>query len=197
MPTLLRVAILCGVTPLITGFAIYVSWRQSRSEWLISAGFVNIAVGLVLFVSGVICLSMRSTRITSGGPDVHRRLSNFRKLAWVLLIVNFPAALLIALSVIDVQTRYTVTVINESSRPIQSLLLKGPGVSVEAGSISPKKSLRKHLQFSGDGSLDFEIRSEQSKTNGVVEDYVTGGLGGAKTIRINGDGSIKLEPVPR
>jgi hypothetical protein len=197
MPTLLKVALICGATPLIVGFAIYISWRLNRAEWLMGAGLANIAAGLLMFLVGVVCLSMRSTKLPIGAPDVHRRRSKLRKLAWVLLTANFPAALLMALSAIDVETRYTVTVINETSAPIQSFLLSGPGVRVEMGPISPNGKAKKHLCFSGNGSLEFVARLAESKTNGVIEDYVSLGLSGRNIVRVKADGSIKVEQASR
>ena len=138
-------------------------------------------------------MSMRSTRMRTGERDVHRRLPVFRRLTWALLIVNFPVAVLIIHSVIDVGTRYTVSVINERSGPIQSLIITAPGVRVELGPISSNGRARKHLRFSGDGSLEFEAHFEQSKTNGVVEEYVTPNLGGAKTVRVKNDGHVEIE----
>jgi hypothetical protein len=198
MPTLLKVALICGATPLIVGFAIYISWRLTRAEWLMGAGLANIPAGLLMFLVGVVCLSMRSTKLSIGAPDdVHRRRSKLRKLAWVLLTANFPAALLITLSSIDVETRYTVTVINESSAPIRSFLVSGPGVRAEMGPISPNGKAKEHLRFSGDGSLEFAAHLVESKTNGVIEDYVTGGLGGRNIVRVKPGGNIEVERVFR
>jgi len=161
------------------------------------AGLINIVAGLVMFLAGVIFLSMRSTRVMFGDAAVRRKFLAIRKLAWVLLIANFPAAMLITRSVIIVMTRYTVTVANESSSLIESFIVSGPGIEVELAPVPTNGTVTKHLRFSGDGSLDFEIRVGQMKTNGLIDGYVTPNLGGANTVRFKADKSIEVDAMSR
>ena len=197
MPRLLKIAILSGATPLLTGVLIYGSWRLTQAEWLMSAGLINIVAGLAMFLAGVICLSMRSTRVVVGDVATRRRFSAIRKLAWVMLIANFPAALLIVHSVIVIKTRYTVTVVNESKTPIDSFMVIGPSVRVELAPIPANGKVTKHFRFSGEGSLEFETRVGQMKTNDLIDGYVTSNLGGANTVRFNDRGGIEVERVSR
>ena len=83
-----------GAIPLLLGIAIYVSWRLTRADSLETAGLVNIATGLVAFVVGIVCLSIRSARTFSDHVFTRRRLLIFRALAWILLLTNFPVAVL-------------------------------------------------------------------------------------------------------
>jgi hypothetical protein len=111
-----------------------------------------------------------------------------------LLFVNFPAAAFILLSVIDISTRYTVRVYNESDQPIESLIVTGPGVHLEFGPIAPGRHTRRHVRFHGDGTLDFSVRQRDLRFGGRLEEYVTGGWGGYKTIRIRQGGEYEIQP---
>lgn len=193
MPRPLKSAILCGALPLLFGILIYAFWRMTRSDWLMTAGMINIAFGLVMSLGGAACLSMRSANGSSDDAVVRRKISMVRKLAWMLLIANFPAALLIIASVIDVKSRYEITVTNGSSNRIESFTVSGPGVSVEFAPIPVGGSITKRLRFSADGSLDFQTRAGQVRTNGVIDGYVTPNLGAAKEVRIKPDGGIELK----
>lgn len=193
MPRLLNITFVCGAIPLLIGIAIYVSWYFTRAEWLMIAGLVNIGAGLVMFLVGVVCLSMRSTRMRTDDPTVRRRLSVSRKLAWTLLVANFPAAILITLAAVNAMTRYSVTVINQGTKPIESFILTGPGVSVQLGPISPKEEKTRHLHFKGDGVLDFDCRQEGKQFNGQLEGYVTGSMGCVKTVRITNGAVINFD----
>ena len=109
-----------------------------------------------------------------------------------LLLVNFPAAAIFTLSAINVVTRYTVRVLNESGNAIESFVVTGPGVRVELGPVAPGHRVKRHLGFSGDGSLEFTARQGQSNFRGVLDGYVTGGLGGDTTIRVLPERQIEI-----
>jgi len=136
MPRLIEAAILCGAVPLLAGTLIYVTWRFTRSDALMSAGMITIAVGLLAFVGGAVCL-LRQPWHADGDRAARRRLRFQGIFALALLLINFPAAAFYTLSAIDVETRYTVCVHNGSDRPIESLVVTGPGVRVELGPIGP------------------------------------------------------------
>jgi hypothetical protein len=110
-----------------------------------------------------------------------------------LLLANFPAAAFFTLSAIDVSTRYTVRVFNDSDRPIESLVVSGPGVRVELGPIAPGQRTRRHIHFHGDGTLDFSARQQELRLSGQLEGYVTSSMGGDKSIRVRESGVYEIQ----
>jgi len=173
-----------GAVPLMLATLIYTTWRFTRWSWLESAGLILIFVGFVSVVTGAVFLVRhlwRELRL----PRTFRFVSGLQAvLVGGLLLVNFPAAAIFTLSAINVVTRYTVHVFNESGSPIESFVVTGPGVQVELGPIASGHRVQRHLGFAGEGPLDFTAHQGQSDFVGQLDGYVTGGLGGDTTIRV-------------
>lgn len=194
MPLLLRIAIILGAVPLIIGTLIYGTWRFTHSQWLESAGLITIAGGMVAFLSGTVLLLIHLWR------ELRVRQTD-RRFVWIraatvgsLLLINFPVAAFYVLSAINVATRYTVCFYNDSRQPVQSLIITGPGIRVDMGAIAPGGRARQHLQFRGDGSLDFSVRQQEKQFSGQVDGYVTHGLGGNKEVRLKDGGVFEVSP---
>jgi hypothetical protein len=110
-----------------------------------------------------------------------------------LLLANFPAAAFYADSAIEILSRYTVRVHNDSNRPIESLVVTGPSVRVEMGPVSPSQYAVRHLQVRGDGRLDFSARQQELQFGGQLEGYVTHGSPGETIIRVRRRGSYEIQ----
>jgi hypothetical protein len=195
MPRHLRLSVVLGAVPLLVGTLIYVTWRFTRRPWLEIAGMLTIPMGFVAVVAGTLALC-RHLWPASG---IQRPNGGTRRLQAVLvgglLLANFPAAAYFAESAIDISTRYTVRVHNETDRPIESLVVTGPGVRVELGPIAPGERMHRHMHFSGDGALDFSARQQELQFGGQLEGYVTGGSSGDTIIRITQPGVFEIHPA--
>ncbi len=192
MPRPLKTAVLCGAIPLVFGTSIYFAWRLTRAGWLETAGLYTIVVGLAAFVTGAIQLAAYLV-------EQSRTKATARRALWIqglavggLLLINFPAAWIYMLSVSEIYDRYTVQVTNEGKSPVESFVVTGPGVRVEFGPIASGKTVKRHLHFGGDGTLDFTVRHGQQQSKGTLEGYVTGGLGGSKTVRVKQNGECEI-----
>ena len=95
---------------------------------------------------------------------------------------------------ISVSGQTTVRVYNESSLPIESLMVTGPGVRTELGPIASERRVHRHLHFRGDGTLDFTARQQEVQFSGQLEGYVTGSLGGERIITVRQRGIFELSP---
>lgn len=194
MPRLLKFAALLGASPLLVGSLIYGVWRVTRWHWLETAGLLTILLGSGAFVAGVIALVWHVLREGKDGRTARSRLWPEGVLVGGLLLANFPAAFFFILSAIDVSTRYTLRVHNDSDRPIESLVVTGPGVRLEFGPIAPGRDLRWLLHFAGEGPLDFSARQSGFQFGGQLEGYVTTGSGGKKSIRVRRGGAVEIQP---
>jgi len=94
----------------------------------------------------------------------------------------------------DIYIRYTVRVHNAGDRPIESLIVTGPGVHVELGPIAPGEHTLRHIHFSGDGTLEFSARQQELQFGGELESYVTGNSRGDTSIRISRPGVFEIQP---
>jgi hypothetical protein len=186
-------AIILGAAPLLAGTLIYATWRLTQWHWLEIAGLLNILFGFAAFVAGSVAPARHLRSEWRVGDATRGRLWLQALSVGGLLLVNFPAAAFFALSAIDVETRYKVRVSNDSNRPIESLIVAGPGVRVELGPIAPGQLTRRNIHFDGDGTLDFLARQQQTQFGGQLEGYVTGGWNGDKTIRVRQGGTFDIE----
>lgn len=153
MPVLLKVAAYCGAVPLLCGTLIYASWRLTRWDSLTLAGVCAILAGLISLVVGAILLavSVKRERRRSGAllPAVRAQAV----LVASLLLINLPAAGLFTYSAIQIMTRYTIRVINESGRPIESFVVMDPGGKLELGAIQAGRRWEHHWVIRGEGAL--------------------------------------------
>lgn len=193
MSRLLKSAIALGASPLIIGTLIYFTWRITRWSWLEMMGLATLLIGIVAFFGGMICLTLHLKRQTKFNQTAQRSL--IIQTLWVggLLIVNFPVAAIYASSAIDILTRYTVRVYNDSSQAIESFVILGPNIQTEIGPIPAGKKAVQHNYPKGDGCLRFTARQGQSCFDGELEGYVTGNSSGDKTVRVSSKGIYKIK----
>jgi hypothetical protein len=189
---LLAAAVLCGTIPLTFGTLIYFTWRATRWSWLPGAGLLTILWGLLLFVVGLICLAKYVARESRVERPRRVPLGHQAMLVAGLLVANFPVAAFYAGSAIDLMSRFMVQIINESGNTIDSFVLIGPGVNVEAGPISPADRAQCSLEFLGDGKLDFAAIQRDYQFNGRLADYVTVGWGTEITVRVKPEGKFEV-----
>jgi hypothetical protein len=193
VPRLIKIAIACGAIPLVAGTAIYFLWRVTRWESLMALGLSNILVGLALFAVGVGCLLCQSMReeSNSDGQPIDAGLRNL--LVACLLLVNFPMAFVYGLSAMEVMSRYTLQVTNNSGRPVERLLLSGPNLKVELGEIPIGATIENVVDFRGEGPLLFAAELDGEAIDGEVDGYVCSGIGGDTKLRFLPEGKFEVQ----
>lgn len=193
MPHALKAATVFGTIPLLLATIIYTIWRFTRWAWLETAGFCWLFLGLASVVIGIAIVVRHLWREFRASGQISGKTWLQAALISGVLLVNFPVAGFFTLSAINLVTRYTVHVINNSGSPIENFVVTGPGICVELGSIADGDQLQRHLHFAGDGSLDFTARQNRFKIAGQLEGYVTGGMGGETTIQMLPGGKFELQ----
>lgn len=182
---MIRLALFCGAAPLVTGVSIFALWLVTRWPWLMAAGAVTIAAGLVLFLIGLGALAFDAS---------HRRPRFAKTLSLVLLLLNFPVAIGIVQGVIYLETTYRVEVRNESTRPLEHVRLVGPDCDRDLGRILPGAAASARLSFGGDGMLELRLLQAGTERREVIDHYVTHTLSGDATVIVRDDG---IEVVDR
>jgi vacuolar-type H+-ATPase subunit I/STV1 len=188
MSRLLKCSIALGASPLIIGTLIYFTWRLTRWHWLEMMGLMTILIGIIVFLAGAVCLILHLKSESRTG-----RTSPLNALVvGGLLFANFPLAAVYIASAIDISTRFTVRVYNESDHPIESFIILGPGIQTEIGPIPSGKKAIQHNYPTTDGSLRFTARHQQLNYDGELEGYVCNGWDGDKTVRVSGKGTYEI-----
>lgn len=194
MPFPLRIAFVFGLTPLFIGTLIFIAWLRVRLDWLETAGLITIVVGFVLFLGGLLALLLHLIRENDNERRARSMCFWQSCIAGGLLFANFPAALLYCHSALELKTSYTVVVHNQSSQPVDSFVVRAPGIDEELGPIGPNQLKQLAMHFRGDGPLQIVCRQEEVLFEGKLEGYVTSGVGGMKTVRITQKGAFEIEP---
>jgi hypothetical protein len=193
MSRLLKSSIALGASPLIIGTLIYFTWRLTRWSWLEMMGLATLLIGIVAFFAGMICLILHLKHQSKSNQTAQRTLIIRTLLVGGLLIVNFPVAAIYASSAIDISTRYTVRVYNDSFHAIESFVILGPNIQTEMGPIPAGKKAVQHNYPKGDGCLRFTARQGQVCFDGELEGYVTGNSSGDKNVRVSSKGIYKIK----
>ena len=183
-----RLAVLCGVVPLLAGAAIFTAWTLTGWRWLMLAGLVTIGIGTVVFLVG--CLALYSAHRRARDAGAMQGLTRRTLLAAALLVSNFPAAAGLSWAAVALETRLVVVVRNDAVVPLEGGRLHGGGADVRLPALAPGASVERWLWFDTDGQLELDASLGGQHVHGVVAGYVTGGLGGRLVVTVRADGTI-------
>jgi len=155
-------------------------------------GIFTICGGLVLVTLGVGCLFVhvalgRIKRQLSWGS-----LARGCALPLTLLLINFPAAFGFAWAAIAIETRYVVSVTNESSATVSGFVVRGGGCAADFGMLKPGERRSRGFYIQNDGELRYQGILGSSHIDGVVDGYVTPSQGGHKDILITSHGIVEV-----
>ena len=168
-----------GAAPLTSGLIIFAAWRVSRADWLMGAGVVNIAAGLLLVAIGLVCLIVYCWRARASGAKGWKARA---ALGGLLLLSNFPAAAGLTFAAAYIQSSYIVTVENRSAWPLEGLSFRSPQGEYTFGTIPPKLAQEKTFHFAGEGTVTYDATLNSMPRHGIVDGYITGIGGRAKLV---------------
>ena len=192
MNRLLRFAFICGVTPLTIGIVILLTWLLTGWHWLMAAGIVTLYGGLLLvFIGAVSLVAFAWTSVRGRSASCRQTIRQSLPVAGVLA-VNFPVAVGIIAAVIHLETRYIVTIVNDSSVAVDSFVVSGGGVSVNVGSVPPGSKVRRSFFIKHDGTLTGKGKQDSRSIEGVIDGYVTNSSRGNKLVKIRPDGTLEV-----
>lgn len=187
-----RVAVVCGIIPLVFGVLIFVLWLITRWKWLMLAGVYAILGGIVLFIIGAISLSyycmlgLRNPKLPS------QRVFISTLAGYGILFSNIPFAIGIVVAAVAIETCYTVVVHNASPMSLDEVRVIGGGCEAEFGKIPPGKVSRRSFWIKGDGELVFRGVCGDTAYMETIDEYVTNNLGGHCKVTINPNGTASV-----
>jgi hypothetical protein len=157
------------------------------------AGIFTLYAGPLIVLAGAICLAVYAWRAFRNRSVPGVRL--FWQIAGTaaLLAANFVAAGAIVMAAIDIETRYVVTVVNNSDTPLEAARLEGGGVDAALGAVGPGQDARREFHVGFDGELRLHGRVGSHAVDEVLDSYITNGVGNDLIVTVQADGSIMVE----
>ncbi|MEY4567474.1 MAG: hypothetical protein RLY14_2444 [Planctomycetota bacterium] len=187
-----RLALVCGLVPLSSGIAVFLLWLGSRWEILKLAGVFVILAGIVCIFVGATAMvfSLKKSRVQ--GNPIRKHLPK-----WILLIAvflsNFLAAGGIIATVLNIESRYTIRIVNQSNQELSAITISGGGCLIEVPNLPAGVTTTQHLYFKQDGSLTIKANADDRKLDVVIEGYITNGMGGFAKVTVNENKQILIE----
>jgi len=192
-----RVALICGAGPLVAGTSIFLLWLATGWDWLPIAGMINVYAGIFLFTAGVCVLTYHCWHSRQLTDLPRRRFWIAVLICFVVMLVNFPAALGIMAMVLKVMdAEYVVAIDNQSNMTLAEARITGGGVDIDYGEFPPHSEVLKRFWIKHDGALHFEATSNDRKLETQIDSYVTRYQGSHKYVTINGDGALEVTDIP-
>ena len=187
-----RVAIICGILPLLAGVLIFLLWLITRWSWLMTAGVLTIWVGMMLVFIGTVALIV-FLRLGFRAPEMNKRQLWCATLGAALLFFsNFLVAGGIIATVAAIETRYTVTIHNTSLQPLNHVVVIGGGCEINFGNIQADSIVRRSFRVKQDGELEFHAVSDTTNYTQIISDYISNGLGGHTKVVINPNKTLSI-----
>ena len=184
-----RVALFCGLLPLITGISIFVLWLITGWLWLEVAGFFTILGGTALVIIGMGALGYFCREANRESRMSCRRLW-FSRWAAPRLFSNFPVAAEIIATVNAIEKMYTVVIHNTSRGRLSKFV--GGGCDKSLGTISAGADARCSLSLQCDGKLEFRAISGTATHSEIIQAHVAHGTGGQAVVTVAPDGTISV-----
>ncbi len=187
-----RVAMICGVTPLVVGTSIFALWLVTRWDWLVLAGVYTIYGGTIIFLCGSVALARFYWLAARQSGFPRRVLWRSTLGCGALLLSNLVVAGGITICAVSLLTRYTVTVHNASQGSLGGVRISGGGCDEDLGTVLPGGTVRPSFRFHQDGRLEFRSGSGATVSAKTIDDYVTRNMGGHASVTIHSDGTISV-----
>ncbi len=196
MKRLYKISLICGVAPLVIGVIIFLAWYFTLWDKLLLLGIFTIYGAFTMVIIGIICLAIYLLRQFRINHSFSRNIIKQGLFSGSILFANFPVAVIIVILVIKIATTFTVVVTNKSGAIIDNFVLTGPGVNINMGQIVPNENAKHSFHVAHDGVLKFKARQKDNEIEGIVESYVTSGMGGKKLIIVDLKKRFTVKDIP-
>lgn len=184
-----KIAVACGVLPLLAGTITFGAWLATDSDALMLVGISVILVGLGLFVAGAIALRRFVVSAKKAAVSYVRRTV----IVAAILVLNFPLALAYMAIADTMVTGIFVTIANDFSGPIRNLVVTDPrGATFPVENIEPGSRHSSCFDFSGEGTVKFSMTASGLAHSGILIGYITPSMGLRAELRLTADGEVEI-----
>ena len=178
MKTLLKVAWVASAAPLVVGSGIFVAWLLTRKDNFIPAGLVTIFVGLGSVAVAVVCLAIYLRR-NWHSVEVSRQRLMWQATALIsLILLNFVAAAGFVVAAVMIDTCYSLSITNQGNEPLRNVRVSVGGFGVDFKDIPAGGTAKRNFWIEGEGALILTALRGEQEIEGMVDGYVTPGMGG-------------------
>ncbi|MDX1402349.1 MAG: hypothetical protein R3245_10535 [Kiloniellales bacterium] len=177
-----KMAIACGLTPIVLGTAIFAAWLRNDSDVLEVIGLLTIFGGVVVVAIGIVCL------VTFGIKAREKATVNRTgtTAAVAVLALNFPLCAFYVYIAFAMESAYLVTVVNRSDLSIENLMLTDPrGHRFQASSVGPGRVHRLCPHFSGEGAVNYSFELDGEVRTGILIGYLADPIGSQTVLRLS------------
>ena len=175
-----RIGLISALLPLVMGTGIFGAWVFTRQDWLMSAGIYTIAGGLILFVAGVVAVFFIARLAKKQGLPCKKKIITLA----CLLVANFPVAMWMTFSALDILAEYKVSIINNSTESAQIIFSDPTGKIHAVPDVSPHSKTQMIFHFEGEGAVMYQVTSKTFDRSGTLFGYITNGMGGSAVLEI-------------
>ena len=154
-------------------------------------GAYTLVIGPIVILIALIVIGYYRIRWYKGGLPRTKLLRN-TILSFIIMFMNFPAALGIICCASYLMSEYILMIENHSQTSIDDINITAPGVDIVIEHISPGEQVVRKFHFDGDGILEIHVEISGKKHRETIEGYVTGGMGGKTTVAFYDDGQFKI-----
>ena len=180
-------SLICGIIPLIAGISIFITWYYSREPWLEAAGIINIGIGIVLFLLGLIFLVIY---IIKSRRFLRSLLPLF------ILLLNFPVAITALNTAYRIKSTCTVNIVNQSPYGISNFYLTERDLHNPVADIPPKSISTQEFNFQYEGTVYYSMQVNGKTHQGIIFGYVTGRMPLVATLRLTESGEVTVTTEP-
>ncbi len=172
------------------GVAAFSIWYFTRSGILVVVGIYTIHLGVACVIAGLISLLIYEYKCLKASNKSDAKKGAF---PLIVLLLNFPLAVLVVSASLNLMAWYTVTVVNETGSDVNNISFVGPGVEVATGLVKSQESRPVIMRFKHAGGLiRYHVSFNEREVDGIVAGYVTKHMGGDKLFIIRED-SIEIK----
>lgn len=184
-----KIAIACGVLPLLVGTITFGAWLATDLDELELFGITVIVGGLILFVIGLVALD----RFATNGKRIEVTYKKPAAIAAAILLLNFPVALAYMAVAASMENSFFVTIESDFPEPIRDLVLTDPrGTGFRLEEIEPGSARSACYDFSGEGEVLYSMALGDDTQNGVLIGYITSNMGHRTELHLTEYGRIEI-----
>jgi hypothetical protein len=187
-----RVAIACGLVPLLIGLIIFGAWLPTRAVFLQMLGLIALCLGVILFFVGAFAL-LRYRHLAKLNPhNTPQQVLRASLRCWFVLLINFPISWAIINGVSAIESCYTVTAENKSNLAFEDIQIRGGGNNEALGNIGPGEQATYRLFFDSEGAVEISAKHRGERLKATLDGYVSPGLGGRADVVFQADATINV-----
>ncbi|MCA8971138.1 MAG: hypothetical protein KDC95_15200 [Planctomycetes bacterium] len=168
---------------------IYVTWLITHASDALFVGLFLALGGAVSVVVGIVLLAIVSVlHMPEPTRPQHWRAIGYRAAFLATCVV---AGIAIILCVLDLSTRYRVSVHNRSGKTLH-VRIEGGGIAADPVMLEPDAVTHRSMWFEGEGPLELEAKGPGLTIDEVIDGYVYRGKSEDRTITIHADGKLDV-----